>query len=114
MSADVTAGSAVVTWSAVLDDLERLALRAGAPTEAPDREVGGADLAALVAWAPPVGLGPLPPSLAERAAGVATTQRAALARVDAARLDARRHLDVVRTVEASHQPERPVYLDATG
>lgn len=109
MSADVTAGSAVVTWSAVLDDLERLALRAGAP----DR-VGESDLAALVAWAPPVGLGPLPPSLAERAAGVAATQRAALARVDAARLDARRHLDVVRTVEASHQPERPVYLDATG
>lgn len=113
MSADVTAGPAVVTWSAVLDDLERLALRAGAPTEAPDR-VGESDLAALVAWVPPVGLGPLPPSLAERAAGVAATQRAALSRVDAARLDARRHLDVVRTVEASHQPERPVYLDATG
>ena len=113
MSPDVSADPAVGSWSVVLDDLEQLALRAGAPAEAPDR-VGEPDLAAVVAWAPPVGLGPLPPSLAERAADVAATQRVALARVDAARLDARRHLDVVRTVEASHQPERPVYLDATG
>ena len=35
-------------------------------------------------------------------------------RLEAAKAAVLRHLGVVRTVEASHQPERPVYLDATG
>ena len=104
---DAPVDPATVAWASALDELERLALTAGEAT--PTSEPG-----ALASWAPPVALGPLPPALADRAAAVAATQRVALARVDAARLGARRHLDVVRTVEASHQPERPVYLDATG
>ena len=104
---DAPVDPATVAWASALDELERLALTAGEAT--PTSEPG-----ALASWAPPVALGPLPAVLADRAAAVAATQRVALARVDAARLGARRHLDVVRTVEASHQPERPVYLDATG
>ena len=68
----------------------------------------------LGAWTPPAGLGPLPPELADRAAAVAGVQRGALARLDAARKAVLAHLGVVRSVESSHEPERPVYLDATG
>ncbi|MBP1240031.1 hypothetical protein ABID92_001829 [Frigoribacterium sp. PvP120] len=97
-------------WAAALDELEALALTVDA--------TGGADLddsaPRLLSWTPPTGLGPLPAELADRAADVAAAQRDALAQVDDARLVVLRHLDVVRTVEASHQPERPVYLDATG
>jgi hypothetical protein len=97
-------------WAAALDELEALALTADTTGGA------GLDDAAprLLAWTPPAGLGPLPVELADRAAAVAVAQRDALAQVDDARLVVLRHLEVVRTVEASRQPERPVYLDATG
>ena len=97
-------------WVAALDELEAFALTVDATGGA------GLDDAAprLLSWTPPTGLGPLPRELADRAAAVAVTQRDALAQVDDARLVVLRHLEFVRSVEASHQPERPVYLDATG
>ena len=107
-------------WLAALDELEAVAGRdpqavaagAGAGT------IGAASGASVGmphgTWTPPAGLGPLPAELADRAAAVAGAQRGALARLDAARRAVLAHLGAVRSVESSHEPERPVYLDATG
>jgi hypothetical protein len=97
-------------WLAALDELEAVAGRD------PQAVAAGADAGAgtIGTWTPPAGLGPLPPELADRAAAVAGAQRGALARLDAARKAVLAHLGVVRSVESSHEPERPVYLDATG
>jgi len=94
-------------WLAALDELEAIAGR--------DPQVGAerAD-GPQAAWTPPSGLGPLPAELAERAAAVAGAQRTALARLDAARKAVLAHLGAVRSVESAREPERPVYLDATG
>jgi hypothetical protein len=104
-------------WLAALDELEAVAGRDPQLT-ADGAGVAGAGAGAgagmLGAWTPPAGLGPLPPELADRAAAVAGAQRGALARLDAARKAVLAHLGVVRSVESSHEPERPVYLDATG
>lgn len=100
-------------WLAALDELEAVAGRD--PQLAADGAgVAGAGLGALGTWTPPAGLGPLPAELADRASAVAGVQRGALARLDAARKAVLAHLGAVRSVESSHEPERPVYLDATG
>jgi hypothetical protein len=102
-------------WLAALDELEAVAGRD--PQAAAD--VAGASGVSGVSgvtgvWTPPAGLGPLPADLADRAAAVASVQRGALARLDAARKAVLAHLGAVRSVESSREPERPVYLDATG
>ena len=100
-------------WLAALDELEAVAGRD--PQLTADRAgVPGAGLGALGTWTPPAGLGPLPAELADRAAAVAGVQRGALARLDAARKAVLAHLGAVRSVESAREPERPVYLDATG
>jgi hypothetical protein len=93
-------------WLAALDELEAVAGRD------PQAAADGAGVSG--AWTPPAGLGPLPPELAGRASAVASVQRGALARLDAARKAVLAHLGAVRSVESSREPERPVYLDATG
>jgi hypothetical protein len=93
-------------WLAALDELEAVAGR--------DPQVDGpSSVAGTGVWTPPAGLGPLPAELADRAAAVVGVQRGALARLDAARKAVLAHLGAVRTVESSHEPERPVYLDAS-
>ena len=102
-------------WLAALDELEAVAGRD--PQAVPGvTGVSGAPGVSGVpgVWTPPAGLGPLPAELADRAAAVAGVQRGALARLDAARKAVLAHLGAVRSVESSHEPERPVYLDATG
>ncbi|VXB87452.1 hypothetical protein [Frigoribacterium sp. 9N] len=100
-------------WRAALDELEALVAEADAslPT-------GDGDPTALPTparrWTPPTGLGPLPQELATRASSLAERQRDVLGRLEAARVAVLQHLGAVRTVEASHEPSRPVYLDATG
>ena len=112
-------------WVAALEELEQLAAEpvgvegaggaAGAAGAGAGAGAGAAGAgSARPLWQPPRDLGPLPADLAERAAAVVDVQRGALARLEAAKAAVLRHLGVVRTVEASHQPERPVYLDATG
>ena len=99
-------------WLAALDELEAVA---GRDPQAVAADAGaGAGAGTIGTWTPPAGLGPLPPVLADRAAAVAGAQRGAHARLDAARKAVLAHLGVVRSVESSHEPERPVYLDATG
>jgi hypothetical protein len=93
-------------WLAALEELEAVAGR--------DPQADGpSSVAGTGVWTPPTGLGPLPAELADRAAAVAGVQRGALARLDAARKAVLAHLGAVRTVESSHEPERPVYLDAS-
>jgi len=99
-------------WLAALDELEAVAGRD--PQLSVDGAGAGAGAGASAVWTPPAGLGPLPAELADRAAAVAGAQRGALARLDAARKAVLAHLGAVRSVESSHEPERPVYLDATG
>ena len=104
-------------WLAALDELEAVAGRDPQLT-ADGAGVAGAATSAVGApygvWTPPSGLGPLPAELAERASAVAGVQRGALARLDAARKAVLAHLGAVRSVESAREPERPVYLDATG
>ena len=99
-------------WLAALDELEAVAGRD--PQLSVDGAGAGAGAGASAVWTPPAGLGPLPAELADRAAAVAGAQRGALARLDDARKAVLAHLGAVRSVESSHEPERQVYLDATG
>ena len=102
-------------WLAALDELEAVAGRDPQLTaDGAGVSGAGAGLGAHGTWTPPAGLGPLPAELADRASAVAGVQRGALARLDAARKAVLAHLGAVRSVESSHEPERPVYLDATG
>lgn len=100
-------------WRAALDELEALVAEADASLP-----VGDADPATPPTtprrWTPPVGLGPLPQDLATRASSLAERQRGVIGRLETARAAVLQHLGAVRTVEASHEPSRPVYLDATG
>jgi hypothetical protein len=102
-------------WRAALDELEALVAEADAslPTTA-DGSTDPAVPAAPRHWTPPTGLGPLPQELSTRASSLVERQRRVLGRLEAARAAVLQHLGAVRTVEASHEPSRPVYLDATG
>jgi hypothetical protein len=102
-------------WRAALDELEALVAEADAslPTGDADTVTATASTPAR-RWTPPSGLGPLPQDLATRASSLAERQRGVIGRLEAARAAVLQHLGAVRTVEASHEPSRPVYLDATG
>jgi len=106
-------------WRAALDELEALVAEADAFGSATGTRLqagdgGPAPLPSPRRWTPPTGLGPLPADLATRASSLAERQRGVLGRLEAARAAVLQHLGAVRTVEASHEPSRPVYLDATG
>jgi hypothetical protein len=100
-------------WRAALDELEALVADTDASLPAGDADTVTAPTAPR-RWAPPAGLGPLPQDLATRASSLAERQRGVIGRLEAARAAVLQHLGAVRTVEASHEPSRPVYLDATG
>ncbi|MFC0490744.1 hypothetical protein ACFFG1_20640 [Sinomonas atrocyanea] len=68
---------------------------------------------AVVRWAPPPGLGPLPEPLAARARALEATPRDLAARLAAARSNAAGHLAALRAVPSARQGA-PVYLDVTG
>lgn len=68
---------------------------------------------AVVRWAAPAGLGPLPERLAERARALAAAQRALAARLQEARSTAADHLAAVRAIPAQ-RADGPVYLDVRG
>jgi hypothetical protein len=70
--------------------------------------------AAPLPWAPPTGLGPMPAALSDRASSVLARQSVLVARLVEVRSAVQQQLGAVRRVEASHEPARPVYLDALG
>jgi len=70
--------------------------------------------APLLPWAPPTGLGPVPPALSDRASSVLARQGAVVARLLEARSAVLQHLGAVRSVEQGREPGRPVYLDTVG
>ena len=116
-------------WSAVLDDLERwlddaertLSTIGPEPSSGVEQPSGvepaGAASSPSTAprpWAPPTGLGPMPAALSDRASSVLSRQSVLVARLVEARSAVQQQLGAVRRVEASHEPGRPVYLDALG
>jgi hypothetical protein len=119
VSAESTGASVHPQWSALLDELEsqlddaeRTLTSAASVTAAPDDATSPP--AAPRPWAPPTGLGPLPAALSDRASSVLARQAVLVARLVEARSAVQQQLGAVRRVEASHEPGRPVYLDALG
>ena len=102
-------------WRAALDELEALVAEADvSPSAGGPATAAGPTSTSTPRWTPPTGLGPLPQELATRASSLAERQGRVLERLEAARAAVLQHLGAVRSVEASHEPSRPVYLDATG
>jgi hypothetical protein len=127
VSAESTGASVHPQWSALLDELEsqlddaeRTLTSAGSEASVSDASVTAAPddatspPAAPRPWAPPTGLGPLPAALSDRASSVLARQAVLVARLVEARSAVQQQLGAVRRVEASHEPGRPVYLDALG
>lgn len=91
-------------WLEVLAELEDAVAEAGRPGEP------GAEPAP---WTPPVGIGPLPEDLAERARAIVAAQETAMARLRDAQRTNRSHAGMLRAL-----PHRAgttsVYLDVEG
>ena len=66
------------------------------------------------AWTAPVGLGPLPPELTERAARLVEGQHASIESLRYAQQDVRRHLTALRSVPSTQREDQAVYLDVAG
>jgi hypothetical protein len=108
------------SWESVLAALEadlaacrRLLGRDGSGEHDAGRQARAGLPPAVVRWAAPKGLGPLPESLAERARALEEAQRAVAARLGEARSSAADHLAALRAVPSARQGA-PVYLDVQG
>ena len=75
--------------------------------------VGNPQSILLLGGTSEIGLATVRAFAADRALRVVLAARPG-PRLDAARKAVLAHLGAVRSVESSHEPERPVYLDATG
>jgi hypothetical protein len=87
-------------WSALLDELERDTVNAGAREGTP--------------WRPPTDLGPLPAELLARAQELAAAQTHALAALEEEKTSTGRHLAALRSLPQHRNETGPVYLDASG
>ncbi|OIH93759.1 hypothetical protein [Curtobacterium sp. MCBA15_001] len=83
-------------WEAVLTTLEQAAV-ADDPAS----------------WQEPTGLGPVPRDLVGRASRLLAAQRDRLQTLEALRRDTLGHLGALRRVDATREPQRSVYLDAS-
>ncbi|MBT2501009.1 hypothetical protein [Curtobacterium sp. ISL-83] len=83
-------------WEAVLASLEQ---------DAVGETVAG--------WSEPAGLGPIPRELMGRASRLLAAQRDRLAVLEADRRATLEHLGALRAVDATREPQRSVYLDAS-
>ena len=100
-------------WARALDEVElgvaeaeQLLTRLHADALDPD-----AALSTQGAWTPPVGLGPLPQSLEERARTVLARQLQVAERLAAAAVHSRQQLAFTRQADVS-APARPLFVDA--
>lgn len=98
--------AATAAWAAVLDELEAMA--AGSGEHADDDAV-----ARLLAWTPPEGLGPLPPSLVERALDVVARLGGAVGSLHAAMASNRRHARALEAVPTTQDTSAAAYLDVS-
>ncbi|MFD3445028.1 hypothetical protein ACFDTO_10565 [Microbacteriaceae bacterium 4G12] len=96
---------------AVLDVLERNAAKAAHPSAA--RAADGGPLPASP-WSPPVGIGPLPADLADRATRLLSAQLDAETLLQEERARVARHLVTVRAVDPARPARDSVYLDVLG
>jgi hypothetical protein len=64
-----------------------------------------------VPWRPPLGLGPIPPELQERAARLIEAQLHTIRYLEDVRQTTARHLAAVRAVPRPEAGPRPVYFD---
>ncbi len=93
-------------WARVLDDLAAMAGDAG--------ERAGEDaVARLLAWTPPEGLGPLPPTLVDRALDVVARLGGTVGSLHAAMASNRRHARALEAVPESHDVTAAAYLDVS-
>ncbi|WP_431246098.1 hypothetical protein [Leifsonia xyli] len=67
-----------------------------------------------VPWRPPIGLGPIPPELQERAARLLEAQLHTARYLEDVRQTTARHLAAVRAVPRSEAGPHPVYFDLIG
>lgn len=90
-----------LSWADALDRMES--------------ELHGA-LAAVdpVPWRPPIGLGPIPAELQERAARILEAQMHTMRYLEDVRQTTARHLAAVRAVPRSEVGPHPVYFDLIG
>ncbi|MFC8923850.1 hypothetical protein [Cellulosimicrobium sp. NPDC057127] len=98
--------AATAAWERVLDELETMAGDAG-------EHAGESAVARLLAWEPPQGLGPLPPSLVERALDVVARLGGAVGGLHAAMASNRRHVRALGAVPPAHDPTAAAYLDVS-
>ena len=67
-----------------------------------------------VPWRPPIGLGPLPPELQERAARLLEAQLHVIRYLEDVRQTTAKHLAAVNAVPRTDAGPRPVYFDLIG
>lgn len=102
----VSPSDALPEWDAVLTGLEADLASALAASDA------GGDAPEAERWQPPVGLGPLPTELEQRARALASAQQAVLAHLRDARDAAARQLSAVRRVPAVRDQAASAFIDA--
>lgn len=96
-------------WVEALDDLEMDVVRADALILGEHALVDGAPIPSFV---PPVGLGPLPPALHDRACALLQRQIDTAAKLARAMVDTRQHMALAGKLEIGRGPARPMYVDS--
>ncbi|WP_159085088.1 hypothetical protein [Planctomonas deserti] len=109
--AATTKGRQHDAWVAVLDELERNAAKAAHPSA---RRAADGGPQAASPWSPPVGIGPLPADLADRATRLLRAQLDAGTLLQEERARIARHLVTVRAVDPARPARESVYLDVLG
>ena len=111
MSASTDLSVSSDRWERVLEELETAlddATRSMSPAAAETAA------AAVTAWRPPAGLGPLPAYLETRARDLLHNQRTLVGQLQAARKVTAQHLSAVRSVPPARSTAASVYLDVAG
>lgn len=97
-----------LAWSDVLDTLEDGIATAMTALDHPD-----VPMKAFL-WSPPENLGPVPEHLQDRALQILDSQKALNSRLAAARQEAGRHLDALRSIPDRRRQDSSIYLDVNG
>ena len=99
-------------WEATLNDLEQDVDAAEAILAAVHRGEHDTLPGGLGSWTPPVGIAPLPASLAERAQLILERQLRVIEDVAHAATRSRQQNEVSRRMRSDQAPSRPLFVDA--